>query len=80
MVLRSVTNRATFRGMETDRADNPRLDLVLLLVGLALFLFASPFAGWWASAGLPWYLPFALWGLLIGAGALQHWRERGHDA
>ena len=80
MVLRSVTNRATLRGMETDQADNPRLDLVLLLVALALFLFASPFAGWWAAAGLPWYAPFGLWGLLIAAGALLHWRETRHDA
>lgn len=63
--------------MESGHGDGTRLDLVLLLLALALFLFASPFTAWWARAGLPWYTPFVLWGLLIAAVALQQWLERG---
>ncbi|MDZ7749032.1 MAG: hypothetical protein U5K43_09500 [Halofilum sp. (in: g-proteobacteria)] len=64
--------------MESGQANGSRLDLVLLLLALALFLFVSPFTAWWAGAGLPWYLPFVLWGILIAAVALHHWLERGH--
>jgi fatty acid desaturase len=42
-----------------------RADLVGLLLLVALFLFVSPLTAWWAGAGLPWYFPFGLWGLLI---------------
>lgn len=66
--------------MESGHANGTRLDLVLLLLALALFLFASPFTDWWAGAGLPWFIPFVLWALLIAAMALRHWYERGHDA
>ena len=66
--------------MESGQGNGTRLDLVLLLLVLALFLFASPFTVWWAGAGLPWYLPFVLWALLIGGVACHYWLERGHDA
>lgn len=66
--------------MESGQSNGTRLDLVLLLLALALFLFASPFTDWWAGAGLPWYTPFVLWALLIAAMALRHWHERGHGA
>ena len=65
--------------MESGHTNGSRLDLVLLLLALALFLFASPFTAWWASAGLPWFLPFILWGVLIAAIGLQHWLEGSHD-
>lgn len=55
-----------------------RPDLVVLLLLLALFLFVSPFTAWWADAGLPWYAPFALWGLLITLVAV-HDCTRGDD-
>ena len=40
-------------------------DTVIILALVALLLFASPFAAWWSTAGLPWFFPFLLWGLLI---------------
>lgn len=66
--------------MESGNASGTRLDLVLLLLLLALFLFASPFTQWWAGAGLPWYMPFVFWALLIATMFLRHWFDRGHDA
>lgn len=66
--------------MDSGHVNGTRLDLVLLLLALALFLFASPFTRWWANAGLPWYTPFVLWALLIAAMALRHWYERDHGA
>lgn len=33
----------------------------LLLLGIGLVLFVSPFTLWWARLDAPWYLPFALW-------------------
>ncbi|HXH01928.1 MAG TPA: hypothetical protein VNN09_01255 [Candidatus Competibacteraceae bacterium] len=53
-----------------------RNDGAILLLLFALLLFASPFADWWAQAGVPWYFPFLLWGALIGLIALyQHSRD-----
>ena len=52
----------------------------MLLLALALFLFASPFTDWWAGAGLAWYFPFALWGLLIALVGLQQYLEADDDA
>jgi hypothetical protein len=40
-------------------------DRVFLLLLFSLFLFASPFAEWWASSDLPWHFPFTIWGILI---------------
>lgn len=65
--------------METPGSNGGRLDSVVLLLALALFLFASPFTDWWAGAGLPWYFPFALWGLLIGLVGLQQYLESDND-
>ncbi|MDX1608831.1 MAG: hypothetical protein R3225_01780 [Halofilum sp. (in: g-proteobacteria)] len=66
--------------MEPDSTPGGRLDAVVLLLVVALALFASPFTTWWATAGLPWYFPFVLWALLIGLVALHHWLERHRDA
>ncbi len=59
-----------------DRQGRSR-DSVVLLALLGLFLFASPFTDWWAGAGLPWYFPFLLWGLLIALVGLAQ-RAGGH--
>lgn len=54
-----------------------RLDAVVILGLLGLFLFASPLVDWWSQEGRPWYLPFVLWVLLIGAGiGVQRFRAR----
>lgn len=77
-MLRSVTKRGTVGGVDDGDANNVRLDLVVLVLALAIFLFATPFTAWWASAGLPWYAPFLLWAVLIAAVALQQRLERRH--
>ena len=63
-------------GSGSDSNGNPsrnRGDLTLILVLLAIFLFHSPFTGWWASLGLPWYSIFIFWLILIALSALnQH--------
>lgn len=66
--------------METPGSNGGRLDSVVLLLVLALFLFASPFTVWWAGAGLPWYFPFALWALLIALVGLRQYLEADDDA
>ncbi len=66
-----------------ERGTDPqhgRLDRVILLFLLALFLFASPFTTWWAHAQPPWYFPFLLWAGLIALVALDRIRRRDdHD-
>lgn len=56
---------------EDSGENGGRLDRVLLLFLVALFLFASPFTTWWAHANPPWYTPFLLWGLLIALLAFE---------
>ncbi|AGM40743.1 hypothetical protein SPISAL_03245 [Spiribacter salinus M19-40] len=44
----------------------------LLLLGIGLVLFVSPFAIWWSGLSAPWYLPFALWLGYIGVVAMTN--------
>ena len=43
-----------------------------LLGAVLLLLFLSPIADWWASAGLTWTTPYALWLLVILGALLIH--------
>ena len=56
--------------MRDRRTSHGGRDGVVILALLGLLLFASPFTHWWATAGLPWFFPFLLWGLLIALVAL----------
>lgn len=49
--------------------NRPDLTASILLVVLALGLFASPFTASWAGFRPPWYIPYLLWLLLIGIAA-----------
>lgn len=60
-------------------AASGRLDRVLLLLLLALFLFLSPFTAWWAAAEPPWYVPFLLWAGLITLVAVTQTRRPPDD-
>ncbi|MBX2885408.1 MAG: hypothetical protein KTR32_35965 [Granulosicoccus sp.] len=54
-------------------------DHTLLLVLVALFLFHSPFSGWWLGQGPPWYTVFVVWGVILVLVAINQWRisDRG---
>jgi len=54
----------------------PQRDLAIILGLLTLLLFASPLTAWWAGMTLPWYTPYALWGLLVLLGAWVVRRKR----
>lgn len=55
------------------------LDKTVLLLLLALLLFASPLVRWWAGGNPPWYLPYLLWALLIGLIAVVSRPRARHD-
>ena len=62
------------------RQHAPRHDLAVILGLLTLVLFASPLAGWLARLDLPWYTPYALWGMVVLFGALLARRNRRDGA
>ena len=51
----------------------------LLLLILALLLFASPLTLWWASIDGLWLLPYLLWSLVILLAAWLRRRFGQHD-
>lgn len=51
----------------------------VLLFLFALFLLVSPFAAWWLSRDPPWYVPYALWLVLIALAALFARRFLRHE-
>ncbi|MGM0677285.1 hypothetical protein [Ectothiorhodospira marina] len=55
------------------------LDKTLILFLLGVLLFASPLVDWWSRPGMPWYLPYLLWGGLIGLGILIQLGRGRHD-
>ena len=40
-------------------------EAVILLLIFAVFLLASPFFNWWATAARLWLLPFVIWAGVI---------------
>lgn len=52
-----------------DRAPDKTLERTLLLVLLALVLFASPVMFAWAQDDSPWYAPYILWSAVIAGSA-----------
>lgn len=51
----------------------------LALFALALLLFLSPFAVWWAGERPPWYVPYLFWLLVTVLSGLLARRLRRHD-
>lgn len=51
------------------RASDKTLERTVLLVLLALVLFASPVMFAWARDDSPWYLPYVLWSVVIAGSA-----------
>ncbi|MCB1724404.1 MAG: hypothetical protein KDJ39_12000 [Gammaproteobacteria bacterium] len=50
-------------------------ELAVILGVLLLLLFVSPVAGWWATPGMNWMTPYALWLLVILGAVFIHRRD-----
>jgi hypothetical protein len=55
------------------------LSVSVLLIGVALALFASPFTASWAGFRPPWFTPYLLWGGLIGLTAFMLGSDPDND-
>lgn len=51
----------------------------ILLLGVALAVFASPFTVSWAGFRPPWLMPYLLWGCLIALTALLSGSDSDND-
>lgn len=51
----------------------------LALFALALLLFFSPIAVWWAAQNPAWYVPYVLWLLVTGLSGWLISRTNRHD-
>jgi len=54
------------------------VERIILVLALALFLFATPFIYGWARDNSPWYLPYLLWVAVIALTAWNYYRSRDH--
>ncbi len=62
------------QGFDTERWR----EAVILLLIFAVFLLASPFLRWWATAERPWYLLYLVWaGIILLIYLIQ--RRHPHD-
>jgi hypothetical protein len=50
-------------------------ELAVILGALLVLIFVSPVAGWWATTGLGWTMPYLLWLLVILGAMLIHRRD-----
>lgn len=57
-------------------APDKTLERTLLLVLIALALFASPLMFAWAQDTSPWFIPYALWAAVIAGSAWISHRRR----
>ncbi len=65
--------------MNTPHDPQKLKEHTLLLVMLALFLFASPLTSTLAWGGASWLLPYLLWLLILAIGAWLHYRYGRDD-
>lgn len=56
-----------------------RIESTLLLVALAVLIFATPVIFWWAQDDSPWYWVYVLWLVIIVFTAWQQIRGRRRD-
>ncbi|HEX7928560.1 MAG TPA: hypothetical protein VF678_13285 [bacterium] len=63
--------------MRQVQTNAERLDRAVLVFLVGVLMFVSPFTFWWAANTRVWYLPYALWLVLI---VLIAWvARRSHD-
>lgn len=62
-----------------DSLARRRREGLILIVVLALMLFATPVVYTWARDTSPWYLVYLLWMLIIGLGAWHAHTRRSDD-
>ncbi len=55
------------------------MEKTILLLLFALLLLVSPLVSYWAADDSPWYLPYLLWGAIIGLTAWLQQKARGDD-
>ena len=48
-----------------NESGNDQRDAAVLVTIVGVLVFTPPLLTWWLSEARPWYLPFALWGVLI---------------
>lgn len=64
--------------MRPGAENSHRLDSIVLLLLLGVFVFGSPFTFWWAGQTSIWYLPYLLWlGFIVLIGLVM--RGSGDD-
>lgn len=59
-----------------DRAPDKTIERTILLVLLAVALFASPVMFAWAQDNSPWFTPYVLWAAIIVGAAWISRRRR----
>ena len=64
--------------MNTEQTGRP-LERVILVIALALLLFATPVIYWWAQDDSPWFLVYLLWLIIIGLSAWLHFTQSDDD-
>ena len=64
--------------MNSKQPSRP-LERTVLVVALALFIFATPVIYWWAQDDSPWYLIYFLWLIVIALSAWPHFTQSDDD-
>ena len=64
--------------MNREHTSRP-LERVILVIALALLLFATPVIYWWAQDDSPWILVYLLWLIIIGLSAWLNFTQRDDD-
>lgn len=55
------------------------VERTILVVALALLLFATPVTYWWAQDDSPWYIVYLLWLIIIALSAWLHFTRSADD-
>lgn len=55
------------------------LERIILVIALAILLFATPVVYWWAQDGSPWFLVYLLWLIVIGLSAWLYFTQHDDD-